>query len=296
MLVRRGNVLSPSVPQAVLGFGSNLGARRALLRCALELLAGQPGLRVLARSSVYETPAVGPPQPDYLNAAVGVSWVGSAPGLLALTRQVELLLGRERRVRWGARTIDLDLLLWSEGPVRTPELEVPHPRLAERNFALAPLLDVLRAPEVDGFAPELAQRYARILARLGEPPRAAPGWLDGRAEPQASADEELACLGVSAVGACAQPPARARASLPFVVQGPLFGPDGRSALDARVQAAFAQGFRVRDAAIVEVGAGVTRGCLLGEHSGHHERLALRAIVTERPGAGRSLALVPTGPT
>src|SRR5262245_25178879 len=104
------------MPRAVLGLGGNLGARAPLLRAATALLEAQPGLTVLARSLVYETPALGPPQPDYLNAALRVEWVGKPEGLFAVMVHVEQLLGRERRERWGARTIDLDLLLWSGGP------------------------------------------------------------------------------------------------------------------------------------------------------------------------------------
>src|SRR3954469_1002197 len=75
--------------RAVIGLGGNLGARRALLRAAVQLLADQPGLRILDRSQLYESPALGPPQPDYLNAAVLVEWVGCADALFSVTCQVE---------------------------------------------------------------------------------------------------------------------------------------------------------------------------------------------------------------
>jgi 2-amino-4-hydroxy-6-hydroxymethyldihydropteridine diphosphokinase len=103
------------------------------------------------------TPPLGPPQPDYLNAALRLETALHPRELLPRLLAIEALLGRERRVRWGPRTIDLDVLYWSGGPVRELDLSVPHPGLAERPFAIAPLLDV---------APELADRY-----RAEPPPR-----------------------------------------------------------------------------------------------------------------------------
>src|ERR1700712_3870484 len=142
------------MPEAVLGLGGNLGARRAIFQAAIALLDAQPGCRVLARSKLYETPPLGPPQPDYLNAAVRVSFAGEVEPLLELVQRIERLLGRERRERWGARTLDIDVLHWSAGPVQSASLEVPHRELARRSFALAPLLDV---------APELALQWGPTL-------------------------------------------------------------------------------------------------------------------------------------
>src|SRR4051794_26274702 len=99
------------MPWAVLGLGTNLGARRAILQSAIALLA--PHAPVLARSALYATPPLGPPQPDYLNAAVRVHWDDSPERLLALAHRVETQLGRERRERWGPRTLDVDILHWS---------------------------------------------------------------------------------------------------------------------------------------------------------------------------------------
>jgi 2-amino-4-hydroxy-6-hydroxymethyldihydropteridine diphosphokinase len=101
---------------------------------------------ILARSRVYETdPVGGPEQPRFLNAAVAVSYSGEPLALLDALQAIEKELGRTRDVRWGPRTIDLDVL-WTDGPpIELPRLVVPHPRLAERAFALLPLADV--APE-----------------------------------------------------------------------------------------------------------------------------------------------------
>ncbi len=157
------------MPRAIVGIGGNLGARRAIFACAEALLAAQSGCCLLARSQLYATPALGPPQPDYLNGAFAIAWDGDAHGLLDMLRHVEQLLGRARRERWGARTVDLDILHWSAAPIATPSLTVPHAELERRTFALAPLLDV---------APDLAVTYQAVLEGLGGAPAlAVPGWL-----------------------------------------------------------------------------------------------------------------------
>jgi 2-amino-4-hydroxy-6-hydroxymethyldihydropteridine diphosphokinase len=131
--------------RAVIGLGSNLGDRAATIAAAIEALRADADVRVIARSHTYASPpAGGPPQGDYLNAAVLIET--SLPGreILERTLAIERSLGRVRPdpVRWGPRTIDLDLL-WIEGEViDEPSLTVPHPRLTERAFALRPLLDV----------------------------------------------------------------------------------------------------------------------------------------------------------
>lgn len=135
----------------MIGLGSNLGDREANLAAAVSALR-TPDVTVLRRSPVYETPpAGGPPQGDYLNAALLIVTSLSAQDLLERCLAVERSLGRTRPdpERWGPRTIDLDLL-WIEGEsISEPGLEVPHPRLSERVFALRPLLDV--APDATDF-------------------------------------------------------------------------------------------------------------------------------------------------
>lgn len=126
--------------RAVVGLGSNLGDRLATMRAALRELAAVA--RIEATSRVYATAPVGPPQPDYLNAAVRVAWDGQAGELLQALLAIEKKLGRVRGEKWGPRTIDLDVL-WIEGlAVQEPGLTVPHPCLKDRAFALAPMLDV----------------------------------------------------------------------------------------------------------------------------------------------------------
>lgn len=149
--------------RVVIGLGSNLGDRAGNLALAVTRLGDEPGVAVLARSPIYVTPpAGGPPQGDYLNGAVLVLTTLPARELLTRTLAIEHALGRVRPdpVRWGPRTIDLDIL-WIEGEVHDePGLTVPHPRLGERAFALRPLLDVV--PEaVD---PRTGERYAELPA------------------------------------------------------------------------------------------------------------------------------------
>ena len=126
-----------------LGLGSNLGDRLANLQAAVDALQAEPGLRVAASSRVWETtPVGGPPQPDYLNAVVRIETDLSARDLLDVARRVESRMGRIRKERWGARTIDVDVLLFDEEQIDEPDLVVPHPRMTERAFVLLPLLEL----------------------------------------------------------------------------------------------------------------------------------------------------------
>ena len=135
--------------RAYLGLGSNLGDRAAHLQFALDGLAARAG-RVAAISPVYETePVGGPPQPDYLNAVVAVETALSPRELLGVAKALEAEAGREPTAperRWGPRPLDIDVLIVGEERVSEPDLVVPHPRIHQRAFVLAPLADV--APEL----------------------------------------------------------------------------------------------------------------------------------------------------
>lgn len=132
---------------AFLGLGSNLGDRLTNLQGAVDLLQVEPGLRVLTSSRVWETaPVGGPPQPDYLNAVIRVETDLSARDLLDVAHRVEERLGRVRKERWGARSIDIDVLLFDEETIDESDLVVPHPRLAQRAFVLLPLLELIADP------------------------------------------------------------------------------------------------------------------------------------------------------
>ena len=148
-----------------LGLGANLGDTVATLRAALHELAARE-IAIERVSSPYRTaPRDDPDQPDFLNAAAQVRSDLTPPQLLAEVKAIEVDLGRTKTRRFGPRTIDVDLLLWSGGEWQDPHLRVPHPRLHERRFALVPLLEI---------APDLAMpdgtRLGDLLARLdGDP-------------------------------------------------------------------------------------------------------------------------------
>jgi 2-amino-4-hydroxy-6-hydroxymethyldihydropteridine diphosphokinase len=145
------------VTKAYIGLGSNLGDREGYLRRALELLGEEPEIDVVAVSSLRETdPADFVDQPRFLNAAAEIETSLPARALLERLLAVEQAIGR-RRVgpRFGPRTIDLDLLLYGDEVVDEPGLTVPHPRLAQRRFALEPLHELDPDLVVPGQGPVL---------------------------------------------------------------------------------------------------------------------------------------------
>lgn len=131
------------MPTAYLALGSNLGDRRAHLAAAVHGLASLPASTLLATSPVYETAPVGPPgQGPYYNLAVALHTTLPPLALLDLALALELARGRQRRERWGPRTLDIDLLLYDDLVLTLPQLTLPHPRLHQRPFVLAPLAQI----------------------------------------------------------------------------------------------------------------------------------------------------------
>ena len=123
----------------VIGLGGNVGDVRGTFVRAREALAQLGPIR---SAPLYRTAAIGPAQAAFLNSALCIQCADATPGeVIATVLELERLLGRDRmrEARWGPRTIDLDVLLWGTRAIRTPELEVPHPRLTERRFVLEPL-------------------------------------------------------------------------------------------------------------------------------------------------------------
>ncbi|HXQ19741.1 MAG TPA: 2-amino-4-hydroxy-6-hydroxymethyldihydropteridine diphosphokinase [Acidimicrobiales bacterium] len=149
--------------RAFLGLGSNLGDRRAQLRRAVELLAAEGDL--VAVSPLYETDPVGGPadQPAYLNLVVELATSATARELLARCARLEADAQRVRAVRFGPRTLDADVLLVGTERVDEPDLVVPHPRMYERRFVLAPLADL--APDL--VPPEVLAASVGAVANLG---------------------------------------------------------------------------------------------------------------------------------
>ena len=135
----------PSLQQAAIALGSNLGDSRANLEGALAALDQAAGVRVLARSSWYRSAPIGPVQPDYLNGCA-VLEVSLAPeALLELLLATEQRFGRVRTERWGPRSLDLDLIFYGQLLLRSERLQLPHPRMAERGFVLLPLAEIAAA-------------------------------------------------------------------------------------------------------------------------------------------------------
>ncbi len=151
--------------RAFLGLGTNLGDRWAHLRDAVDALRGD-GL-VVAVSPVYETePVGGPEQGAFLNIVVELATDLDPHALLERCFELERAAGRERRVRWGPRTLDVDVL-WIDGFTSDePRLVVPHPRMHERNFVMAPLLDLATDLDVPGYDPATAIGDVTVVGTL----------------------------------------------------------------------------------------------------------------------------------
>ncbi len=154
---------------ALIGLGSNLGDRKAHLDAAVAALAETPGFAVRAVSSYHETAPVGGPggQRAFLNAAARLETASGPFELLRALQGIEQTAGRVRTVRWGERTLDLDLLIYEAKVIETAELTVPHPRLGIRRFVLAPLVEI---------APNVADLWSGtmihdLLANLDRRPR-----------------------------------------------------------------------------------------------------------------------------
>ena len=145
----------------VLALGSNLGDRQDILQGAVNAIVGLPGVRVTAVSPVYETvPVGGPAQPDYLNAVVLADAARPPRELLDRLHEIEAAFDRVRLLRWGPRTLDIDIVVFDSERSDDPELTLPHPRAHERAFVLAPWHDVDPDAALPGHGP-----VAELLAK-----------------------------------------------------------------------------------------------------------------------------------
>ena len=148
---------------AHIGLGSNLGDRHGYLTSGLAAVAALPGMQLTAVSRMYETPPLGPAdQPDYLNAVCTIEASLGPEELLAALHEIENQHRRQRHIYWGPRTLDLDLLLYGERVIDSPDLQLPHPHMNDRSFVLAPLCEI--APDLHH--PLTARPFTAHLAEL----------------------------------------------------------------------------------------------------------------------------------
>lgn len=131
---------------AVIGLGGNVGTEAEIRERFVRAREAFREYGHVWSANLYRTAAIGPEQPEFLNTAINIRLDDGTPDeLIAIVLEIERLLGRDRRSeeRWGPRKIDLDVLVWGPRIVHTPSIELPHPRLRERRFALQPLCDVI---------------------------------------------------------------------------------------------------------------------------------------------------------
>ncbi|MFL6518522.1 MAG: 2-amino-4-hydroxy-6-hydroxymethyldihydropteridine diphosphokinase [Bacillus sp. (in: firmicutes)] len=128
---------------AFISLGSNIGNRYDNITSAIKRLISYPDINLVNYSSIYETDPVGYEDQDlFLNMVIEVQTALSAMELLNICLKTELVLGRKREIRWGPRTIDLDILTFNQENIETEKLIVPHPRMFERAFVMIPLLEI----------------------------------------------------------------------------------------------------------------------------------------------------------
>ncbi|TVQ62787.1 MAG: 2-amino-4-hydroxy-6-hydroxymethyldihydropteridine diphosphokinase [Phycisphaerales bacterium] len=167
---------APQPALACIALGANLGDRAASIERALAMLDALEGVRILRRSTLHATAPVtrghdAPPQPEYLNAAAAIETTLQPRALLDAMLAIERAIGRDRagEERWGPRLIDLDLLLYADAVIDEDGLRVPHPRMHERRFVLAPLAEV--APNETH--PTLGRRVRELLDAIRDAESAA---------------------------------------------------------------------------------------------------------------------------
>ena len=149
--------------RAYIAIGSNLGDRHAYLEAGLKEVATLPGTHLAEVSHAYKTPPMGPvEQPDFLNAVFAIETSLAPEPLLAALLAAEKKHQRQRRIHWGPRTLDLDLLLYDERVVASADLTLPHPHMHERSFVLVPLCEI--APRLSH--PVTGRPFAAYLAAL----------------------------------------------------------------------------------------------------------------------------------
>jgi len=151
------------MPRAYLGLGSNMGDRQKELEFALEQLQKHPHIQLIQVATFLETDPEGYPEQDkFLNTAAAVETTLTPRQLLAALQQIEQDAGRVRTIRWGPRTLDIDILIYDNLISGDPDLTIPHPRMRERAFVLLPMLEI--APDLP--VPPDGQTIKQLLNQL----------------------------------------------------------------------------------------------------------------------------------
>ena len=164
---RRGSAMLLSTPNPIhlvyIGFGSNIGDRRAHIQNAIHTLSKTEGIALQKVSSVYTTDPVGyEAQAQFLNGVVAIETSLSPLALLHTLKHIETAIGRKHRIRWGPREIDLDILIYGDLCVQTEKLVIPHPEMHLRGFVLIPLAEI--APDL--LHPVFQESIQTLLSRL----------------------------------------------------------------------------------------------------------------------------------
>jgi|TARA_R110002111_G_scaffold32139_2_gene65276 2-amino-4-hydroxy-6-hydroxymethyldihydropteridine diphosphokinase len=153
-----------------LGLGSNLNSPARQIKAALKAITKLQGTQLVKCAPWYQSIAIGPgSQPPYINTVVEIDTVLKPRILLNALQRIETQQGRKRIVRWGPRTLDIDILLYANQTLKTRQLEVPHPRISARNFVLYPLADIapkIRLPDGTALARLLANSSPEGIVRL----------------------------------------------------------------------------------------------------------------------------------
>ncbi len=148
--------------KCAIALGSNLGESLNILENAISSLINIQGIDLITRSSWYQTKPIGPPQPDYINGCIIIETNLNPEELLVKLLEIEQEFGRIRRIRWDARSLDLDIIFYENLIINTPQLEIPHPRMRERAFVLVPLTEI--AP--DWIDPITNLTIAQLLEKI----------------------------------------------------------------------------------------------------------------------------------
>jgi 2-amino-4-hydroxy-6-hydroxymethyldihydropteridine diphosphokinase len=151
-----------------LSLGTNIGDREVFLQEAVQLLSQKEKMHIEAVSSIYETDPVGfTEQPPFLNIVLKAKTSFSALEMLGVCMEIENELGRKREIRWGPRTIDLDILLYNHDNIKSENLIIPHPRMKERAFVLIPLAEIDATIEIPDTGMPLEQYLHYLQGREG---------------------------------------------------------------------------------------------------------------------------------